>query len=98
FRDPSYWKALRDQVTPMLGTWPSLKLWVAGVATGEELYSLAILLQEEGLLERSLIYATDVNAEALRSAEKGIFALDRLRGFSENYFRPAVQGLLSTYS
>ncbi len=97
FRDPSYWKTLRAQVVPMLGTWPSLKLWVAGVATGEELYSLAILLQEEGLLERSLIYATDVNAEALRSAEKGIFSLDRLRGFTENYFQAGGTRSLSDY-
>ena len=61
FRDPSYFQALRDTVVPYLKTYASLKIWVAGCATGEEAYSMAILLDEEGLLERSLIYATDIN-------------------------------------
>ncbi|MDO8385971.1 MAG: CheR family methyltransferase, partial [Polaromonas sp.] len=61
FRDPSFFLALRQQVLPVLRTYPSLKIWVAGCSTGEEVYSLAILLKEEGLLERSLIYATDIN-------------------------------------
>src|SRR6185312_1328931 len=65
FRDPAYFRALREQVVPLLRTYPSLKVWVAGCSTGEEVYSMAILLQEEGLLERSLIYATDINAAAL---------------------------------
>jgi chemotaxis protein methyltransferase CheR len=97
FRDPTYWSALRERITPILGTWPSLKLWIAGVATGEELYSLAILLEEEGLLDRSLIYATDVNREALRAAERGIFSLERVRGFSENYFQAGGKRSLSDY-
>lgn len=97
FRDPAHWSALRGQIVPVLGTWPSLKLWIAGVATGEELYSLAILLEEEGLLERSLIYATDINREALRAAERGIFSLDRVRGFSDNYFQGGGKRSLSDY-
>ena len=63
FRDPEYYLAIRQQVVPFLKTYPSLKIWVAGCSTGEEVYSLAILLHEEGLLERSLIYATDINPE-----------------------------------
>lgn len=97
FRDPSYWGALRSRVVPMLGTWPSLKLWIAGVATGEELYSLAIVLDEEDLLDRTMIYATDVNAEALRAAERGIFSLERVRGFTENYFQAGGKRSLSEY-
>src|ERR1700741_5262653 len=65
FRDPSYWLALRLQVVPLLRTYPSLKVWVAGCATGEEVFSLAILLEEQGLLERTLIYATDINPMVL---------------------------------
>ena len=61
FRDPAYFRALREQVVPLLRTYPSLKVWVAGCSTGEEVYSLAILLREEGLLARTLIYATDIN-------------------------------------
>lgn len=97
FRDPPFWAALRQEVVPLLRTWPSLKLWIAGVATGEELYSMAILLEEEGLLDRTLIYATDISREALRSSEKGIFRLDRVRGFSDNYFRAGGKRSLSDY-
>ena len=68
FRDPAYFRALREQVVPLLRTYPSLKVWVAGCSTGEEVYSLAILLREEGLLERTLIYATDINPQALQQA------------------------------
>ncbi len=85
FRDPIYFRALREKIVPYLRTYASLKLWVAGCATGEEAYSLAILLEEEGLLERSMIYATDINPEALRVAQDGVFETDRLVRFSENY-------------
>ena len=71
FRDPAYFRALREKVVPLLRTYPSLKIWVAGCSTGEEVYSLAILLREEGLLERTLIYATDINAAALETAAGG---------------------------
>ena len=79
FRDPSYWLALRQQVVPLLRTYPSLKVWVAGCATGEEVFSLAILLQEEGLLERTLIYATDINPVVLEKARQGIFPIAAVR-------------------
>jgi chemotaxis protein methyltransferase CheR len=85
FRDPSYFLALRQQVVPLLHTYPSLKVWVAGCSTGEEVYSLAILLREEGLLERTMIYATDINPHSLEKAEQGIFALDNLRTYTQNY-------------
>ncbi len=75
FRDPAQFSALRSLVVPELQTYPSLKLWVAGCSHGEEVWSLAILLHEEGLLERSLIYATDINAEALQRAEDGFYPL-----------------------
>jgi len=75
FRDPAVFKLLREQVLPVLASWPRLKIWQAGCASGEEVYSLAILLDEEGLLERSQIYATDINDLALRKAEDGIFPL-----------------------
>ena len=71
FRDPGYFRALREHVLPLLATYPSTKVWVAGCSTGEEVYSLAILLEEAQLLERTLIYATDINPEALRTAESG---------------------------
>lgn len=97
FRDPSYFLGLRQHVAPVLGTYPSLRVWVAGCSTGEEVYSLAILLHEEGLLEQSLIYATDINAERLRVAESGVYALDRMAAFSENYRRAGGRTSLSDY-
>jgi chemotaxis protein methyltransferase CheR len=97
FRDPSYFKSLRETVVPMLRTYPSLKIWVAGCSAGEEVYSLAILLHEEGLLERSLIYATDINAHALQKAEAGVYDIDRIAGFTENHHRSGGRGSLSQY-
>jgi chemotaxis protein methyltransferase CheR len=97
FRDPGYYRALREHVVPVLHTYPSLKLWVAGCATGEEAYSLAILLQEEGLLERTQIYATDIHPESLRSAEAGVYALDRFARFSENYLLAGGRASLADY-
>ena len=85
FRDPPYFRVLREHAVPVLRTYPSIKLWIAGCSTGEEVWSLAILLHEEGLLDRAIIYATDINPEALQAAESGAFALDRLAQFSRNY-------------
>lgn len=85
FRDPAYFRALREHVVPFLKTYPSLKIWIAGCSTGEELYSMAILLKEEGLLERSIIYATDINPHSLEKAKKGIFSLERVRNYTANY-------------
>jgi len=85
FRDPSYFRALRETVAPYLRTYASLKIWIAGCATGEEAYSMAILLHEEGLLERTLIYATDIHPESLRIAQEGVYETARIARFSENY-------------
>jgi chemotaxis protein methyltransferase CheR len=97
FRDPSYYRSLREKVVPYLRTYPSLKIWVAGCATGEEAYSLAILLAEEGLLERTLIYATDISPESLRAAEAGIYGVERFKRFSENYLAAGGKASLSDY-
>lgn len=97
FRDPAYFLTLRRHVVPELSTYPSLKLWVAGCSHGEEVWSLAVLLHEEGLLERSIIYATDINPEALARAESGVFALDRAAGFSRNYLAAGGKASLTDY-
>jgi chemotaxis protein methyltransferase CheR len=97
FRDPLYFKALREQVVPLLRTYPSLKVWVAGCSTGEEAYSFAILLHEEGLLERSLIYATDINPDSLERAQTGRYDLDRIAGFTENHRLSGGKSSLSDY-
>ena len=97
FRDPSYFRSLREKVVPLLRTYPSLKIWVAGCSAGEEVYSLAILLREEGLLERSLIYATDINPTALQKAEAGVYELDRIAGFTSNHQKSGAPTSLSDY-
>lgn len=97
FRDPPYFRSLREKVVPLLGTYPSLKVWVAGCSTGEEVYSLAILLREEGLLERTLIYATDINGQALQRAEAGVYDVARLATFTENHQRSGGRGSLSEH-
>ena len=97
FRDPTHFSALRRDVLPLLATYPSLKIWIAGCSTGEELYSLAITLAEAGLLDRTILYATDVNEEALRKAEAGVYALDRVAGFSANYAKAGGTGSLSDW-
>ena len=97
FRDPTHFLALRRDVLPLLATYPSLKIWIAGCSTGEELYSMAITLAEAGLLDRTIIYATDVNEEALSKAEAGFYALDRVAGFSANYAKAGGTGSLSDW-
>jgi chemotaxis protein methyltransferase CheR len=97
FRDPSYFRALRENVIPVLRTYPSLKIWVAGCSQGEEAYSLAILLREEELLDRTLIYATDINGSALRSAEGGVYDIARVPTFTENHRLSGGKGSLSDY-
>lgn len=97
FRDPSYFRSLRENVLPLLRTYPSLKVWVAGCSSGEEVYSLAILLREEGLLARTILYATDINAQALQRAEAGVYELDRVAGFTENHRRSGARSSLSDY-
>jgi chemotaxis protein methyltransferase CheR len=97
FRDPAFFLAVRTRVVPVLRTYPSLKIWVAGCGTGEEVYSLAILLEEEGLLERTILYATDVSSEALRMAERGVYAITRAQAFSRNYQLAGGRRSLSDY-
>ncbi len=97
FRDPPYFRALRTHVVPVLRTYPSLKVWVAGCSTGEEVYALAILLREEGLLDRTLIYATDINPRTLQQAEAGVYARARIAGFTENYRQSGGRSSLSDY-
>lgn len=97
FRDPGYFLALREQVVPFLKTYPSLKIWIAGCSTGEELYSMAILLKEEGLLDRSIIYATDINPHSLEKAKKGIFSLERVRDYTANYQASGGKHAFSDY-
>ncbi|HEY1913357.1 MAG TPA: CheR family methyltransferase [Vicinamibacterales bacterium] len=97
FRDPEYFRAMREQVVPLLRTYPSLKVWVAGCSTGEEAYSFAILLREEGLLARTLIYATDINAHALEKAEAGVYDLERIAGFTESHRKSGARTSLSDF-
>ncbi|HEU4777498.1 MAG TPA: CheR family methyltransferase [Telluria sp.] len=97
FRDPSYFLALREHVVPHLQTYPSLKIWIAGCSTGEEVYSMAILLKEEGLLERSIIYATDINPHSLERARKGVFQLERMRAYTASYQMAGGRGAFSDY-
>ena len=85
FRDPTFFRALREKVVPILRTYPFVRVWNAGCATGEEVYAMAILLEEEGLYERARIYATDLNADAIEKAKRGIFQLSRMREYTANY-------------
>jgi chemotaxis protein methyltransferase CheR len=97
FRDPGYFRAIREQVVPLLRTYPSIKVWVAGCSTGEEVYSLAILLREEGLLERTLIYATDINPQTLEKAQAGVYDVDRIATFTDSHQRSGGRSSLSDY-
>ncbi|MFC7336435.1 CheR family methyltransferase [Haloferula chungangensis] len=97
FRDPSYFRALRERVIPHLKTYPSLKVWIAGCSAGEELHSFAILFREEGLEERTMFYATDINEAAMRKAEEGVYEMDRVAQFTENHRLSGGKTSLSDY-
>ncbi len=97
FRDPAVYLALRQQVVPLLRTWPHFKVWHAGCASGEEVYSLAILLKEEGLYERATLYATDFNEEALERARAGIYEIDKIKEASRNYLLAGGRSTLSDH-
>jgi chemotaxis protein methyltransferase CheR len=97
FRDPGYFLALRQAVLPHLATYPVIRIWVAGCGAGEEAYSLAILLHEAGLLERSQIYATDIDPESLRRARSGTYDSRRLPGFTTNHVAAGGKAALSEY-
>lgn len=85
FRDPGFFKTLRDVVLPKLGTYPFIRIWLAGCSTGEEAYSISIILKELNLLHKSLIYATDLNPIVLEKAALGMFAMSQMKQYSENY-------------
>ena len=97
FRDPSFHRALRAHVFPLLRTYPYIRLWHAGCSTGEEIYSVAIALREAGLLERTRIYATDIDEAALQRARSGTFALERMQLYTENYQRSGGSESFSSY-
>ncbi len=97
FRDPLFYRAFREHVVPLLRTYPFIRLWHAGCATGEEVYSMAILLQEEGLYGRSRIYATDINEVVLQRAKEGIFPIDRMQEYTENYIAAGGKRAFSDY-
>ncbi len=97
FRDPAYFRAVREHVVPHLRTYPSLKVWVAGCSGGEELYSLAILFREEGLEERTMFYGTDINPQAIARAEAGVYEIERIPLFTENHRLSGGKSSLSDY-
>jgi len=97
FRDPTFYRALRERVFPLLRTYPFIRVWNAGCATGEEIYSLAIALREGDLLERTRIYATDINSVALQSARGGSFPLERMKRYTENYLAAGGSESFSSY-
>ena len=97
FRDPTFFLSFREKVVPMLRTYPFARLWVAGCSTGEEVYSLAILLAEEGLADRVRIYATDINEAVLEQARLGVFPLDKMQEYTQNYIRAGGARSFSEY-
>ena len=97
FRDPSFFKAFRVHVVPLLRTYPFVRIWNAGCSTGEETYSLAILLSEEGLYDRTRIYATDINEAVLVQARRGLFQLEKMQEYTENYLNAGGQHAFSEY-
>lgn len=97
FRDPTFFLAMRQKVVPMLRTYPFVRIWHAGCASGEEVHAMSILLEEEGLYDRTRLYATDVNAEAIERARAGIFPLRRMREYTTNYQRAGGTRSFSEY-
>ena len=97
FRDSSFYKSLRENVIPILKTYPFIKIWHAGCATGEEAYSMAIIMQEEGLYDRTTIYATDFNQHALNKAKEGIFSNKKIKEYTMNYQLSGGKESLSAY-
>jgi chemotaxis protein methyltransferase CheR len=97
FRDPGFYVTFRDEVVPLLRTYPFIRIWHAGCSTGEEVYSTAILLEEEGLLERARIYATDINDAVLQQARAGIFPLNRMQEYTDNYIHAGGKRSFSEY-
>ncbi len=97
FRDPDFFLTFRKRAVPLLRTYPFVRIWHAGCSTGEEVYSMAILLEEEGLYQRCRIYATDMDESVLKQAREGIFTLESVQQYEENYQRAGGMGALSDY-
>lgn len=97
FRDPSFYRLLREQILPSLNTYPFIRIWLAGCSTGEEAYSIAIILKELNLLHKSLIYATDINPTVLEKAANGMFPLSQMKSYSENYIASGGNRDFSSY-
>ncbi len=97
FRDPNFYRALRESVLPQLATYPYIRIWHAGCSTGEEVYSMAILLRETNLLHKSLLYATDINQEVLDKGRQGVFPLGSMKQYSENYIQSGGTKAFSDY-
>jgi chemotaxis protein methyltransferase CheR len=97
FRDPSFYAAFREKVVPMLRTYPFTRIWMAGCSTGEEVYSLAIVLREEGVLDRTRIYATDINQAVIERARLGVFPLEKMQGYTQNYLAAGGTRAFSEY-
>jgi chemotaxis protein methyltransferase CheR len=97
FRDPSFFVSLRQKVVPLLRTYPFSRIWVAGCSTGEEVYSLAIVLAEEGLADRVRIYATDINEAVIETAKLGVFPLEKMQEYTQNYIRAGGTRSFSEY-
>lgn len=97
FRDPDFYRAFRAEVIPYLKTWPAFKIWHAGCSTGEEVYSLAIVLKEAGLYDRAVIYATDINPTALKTAKEGIYPVTQIKRDTQNYIAAGGRESFSSY-
>ncbi|SLL17412.1 protein-glutamate O-methyltransferase [Mycobacteroides abscessus subsp. abscessus] len=97
FRDPEFFLEFREKIVPVLRTYPSIRIWHAGCSTGEEVYSMAMLLQEEGIYEKTKIYATDISADALTIAKAGVFPMESMRKFTTNYLKAGGKKAFSHY-
>ncbi|KHF38957.1 chemotaxis protein CheR [Halalkalibacter okhensis] len=97
FRDPSFFKALRTKVLPKIKDKSTIRIWHIGSSTGEEVYSMSILLHEEGLYEKAKIYATDINEENIKKAKKGVFSIDGMQQYTQNYFEAGGKRSFSEY-
>ncbi len=97
FRDPPFFRAIREHVIPMLRTFPRVTVWCAGCSTGEEVFSLAVVLREEGLLDRSTIFATDINPRALRAAREGIYSASQMKENTRNYLAAGGRSVFNDY-
>src|SRR5262245_35577375 len=97
FRDPNFFRTFRAKAVPLLRTYPYVRIWIAGCSTGEEVYSMAILLQEEGLYQRCRIYASDMNEAVLKTAKAGIYPMQLMRGYTDNYIRAGGKQSFSEY-